>query len=71
MRKSLRQWPSKMAARRGSAIGGQLFMCVLVGGALGYGVDKLLHWNHWGLIAGILLGFTAWIWELWKMMGPK
>jgi F0F1-type ATP synthase assembly protein I len=54
--------------RSGGALGGQLVMCVLVGAGLGYGLDAFFGWPHWGMIGGIMVGFAAWLWELWKLM---
>lgn len=59
---------TQSAPKNGGALGGQLVMCVLVGAGLGYGLDVFFGWPHWGLIVGIILGFFAWLWELWKMM---
>ena len=36
----------------------ELFGGVLVGLAIGFGVDRLLGTNPWGLIGGVLLGFA-------------
>jgi F0F1-type ATP synthase assembly protein I len=51
-----------------AAAGGQLLASLVVGGALGAGVDYALGWWPWGLLAGILLGFLAWLRELWKLL---
>ena len=59
--------PSATAAAE-AATGGayriiaDLFGGVLVGLALGFGVDRLAHTAPWGLIVGVLLGFAVSIW---------
>ena len=40
----------------------ELFGGVIVGLALGFGVDWLLNTRPWGIIGGVLLGFAVSIW---------
>ncbi len=40
----------------------ELFAGVIVGLALGFGVDWLLDTRPWGIIGGVLLGFAVSLW---------
>lgn len=53
----------------GQAVAGQAYKIiaeliggVLVGLALGFGVDRLLGTTPWGLIGGVLVGFALSVW---------
>jgi len=39
--------------------GGEFGAAVIVGGLLGFGADQLLPTSPWGVLLGVLLGFTA------------
>ena len=39
---------------------------ILVGAAIGFGLDKLLGTTPWLLIVFLLLGFVAGIWNMWR-----
>lgn len=39
--------------------GGEFGAAILVGAAIGYGIDLWLHLSPWGLIVGLALGFVA------------
>ena len=43
----------------GFRLSSELIAGVIVGGLLGWGFDHLLSTSPWGLIAFVLLGFTA------------
>ena len=38
---------------------------VMIGLALGFGVDRFFGTNPWGLIGGVLLGFAVSVWMAW------
>ncbi len=44
---------------RGFRLSSELIAGVVVGAAIGWGIDKLLSISPWGLIVFVLLGFTA------------
>jgi len=44
---------------RGMRYGSEVFGGVLVGGALGFGLDYIAGWSPWGLIVGTMFGFAA------------
>lgn len=44
----------------GADIGIHLLVCVLVGGGLGFALDRWLGWAPWLMLAGGFLGFAAW-----------
>jgi F0F1-type ATP synthase assembly protein I len=44
---------------RVSLIGLNFVISILVGLALGWGVQQLWHWGHWVIIVGILLGIVT------------
>ena len=44
---------------RGFRLSSELIAGVVVGGAIGWGLDRLLSISPWGLIVFVLLGFTA------------
>ncbi|HEX2859805.1 MAG TPA: AtpZ/AtpI family protein [Alphaproteobacteria bacterium] len=52
-------------------IGIYLLVCILACGALGYATDSYFHSKPWGLLAGIALGFAAWLRQVWKMLNTK
>lgn len=56
---------------QGVAVAGNLVACVLVGMLLGWGVDWLLGSQPWGLILGLVLGFAAWLRELWGLISNE
>lgn len=47
------------AMARGFRLSSELIAGVVVGAAIGWGIDKLLSISPWGLIVFVLLGFTA------------
>jgi ATP synthase protein I len=50
-------------------LGINFFVSVIVGGAMGYGLDVLLGTKPWiMLLVGIPLGFAAAFRELWRFM---
>jgi ATP synthase protein I len=44
---------------RGFRLSSELIAGVVVGAAIGWGIDHLLSISPWGLIVFVLLGFTA------------
>jgi len=44
---------------RAASLGWNFVTAPLVGGALGYGADKLLGSYPWAMVAGMALGFAA------------
>ena len=44
---------------RGFRLSSELIAGVVVGAALGWGLDHMLSTSPWGLIVFVLLGFTA------------
>jgi ATP synthase protein I len=51
--------PHSQAVSQAYRIVAELFGGVLLGLALGFGVDRLLGTTPWGLIGGVLLGFAV------------
>ena len=47
------------ARARGFRLSSELIAGVVVGAALGWGLDRLLSTSPWGMIVFVLLGFTA------------
>ena len=47
------------AMARGFRLSSELIAGVVVGAAIGWGLDRLLSTSPWGLIVFVLLGFTA------------
>lgn len=39
---------------------------LLVGGGLGYGLDRWLGWTPYGLIGGLIVGFAAGVNNAWR-----
>jgi len=37
---------------------------VIVGAALGFGIDTLLHTSPWGLVVCLILGFITGVWNI-------
>ena len=52
----------------GAAAAGNVVACVGVGGLLGWGIDWWLGTLPWGFITGMVLGFIAWLRELWQLL---
>lgn len=52
----------------GMAAAGNVVACVGVGGMLGGLADWYFGTAPWGLIAGLFLGFAAWLRELWALL---
>ena len=44
---------------RGFRLSSELIAGVVVGAALGWGLDRMLSTSPWGMIVFVLLGFTA------------
>jgi ATP synthase protein I len=61
--KARNERPSAAERARGMSVGlrmaSDFTAAVIVGGALGWGVDYLFHTTPWGLIVLLLLGFVA------------
>ena len=53
---------------RGMSLGfrmaAEFVAAILVGAALGYGIDFLLHSSPWGLVVCLLLGFITGVWNV-------
>jgi ATP synthase protein I len=47
------------AMARGFRLSSELIAGVVVGAALGWGIDRMLSTSPWGMIVFVLLGFTA------------
>lgn len=56
------------APLRGVDVGVQFLTSLFVGGGLGYLLDWGMGWAPWGLLAGLFLGFAAWLRVLWKVI---
>ncbi len=58
-----RERPKYMAAGKGMGMGlrmaSDFAAAVIVGVALGWGLDTLFGWSPWGLLACLMLGFVA------------
>ena len=52
---------------RGADIGVHLLVCVIIGGGIGFALDRWLGWVPWAMLAGGFLGFAAWFRTLMKM----
>lgn len=50
-------------------LGADFVACVVVGGAIGWGIDRLIGIAPWGLIVFILLGFVAGILTVLRTAG--
>lgn len=59
------------ASFSGADLGIHLMVCVLVGGGLGYALDRWLGWMPWGMLGGGMLGFAAWLRTMWKVLGTR
>jgi ATP synthase protein I len=57
------------AMARGMRLSSELVAGVLVGGAIGYVLDRLLGSSPWGFIVFVLLGFAAGILNLMRAVG--
>ena len=57
----------KPPAFAGADVGINLVICVLVGGGLGYLLDRWLGWQPWAMLVGGVLGFGAWFRTLMRM----
>lgn len=55
---------------QGLAVAGNLVACVVVGMLLGWAVDWAFGTRPWGLMVGLVLGFAAWLRELWSLLNP-
>ena len=53
------------AMGEGMKVASEMLAALLVGGALGYGFDKLVGTTPWGLIVGIFIGFAAGMRNAW------
>ena len=56
------------ALGRAMRVASELLAAILVGTLLGWGLDRLLHAEPWFLLAGILFGFAAGLWNLYRAM---
>lgn len=56
------------APLRGVDVGLNLMVSVLVAGGAGYALDAWLQTRPAAMLVGGLLGFVAWLWQVWKMM---
>jgi ATP synthase protein I len=60
--------PVEIGAGKGRAIDqaykliGELVGGVIVGLALGFGIDRVFHVAPWGLLGGVLVGFAVSVW---------
>ena len=48
----------------GFRMAAEFVAAILVGAALGYGIDYLLHSSPWGLVVCLLLGFITGVWNV-------
>lgn len=55
----------------GMRAGSEFISAVIVGAAIGWGIDRLLHTNPAFLIAFFMLGVVAGIWNLIRQTSPK
>jgi ATP synthase protein I len=53
----------------GFRLSSELVAGVLVGGGIGWGLDRLLGISPWGLIVFLLLGFTAGVLNVMRSAG--
>ncbi|WP_041559548.1 AtpZ/AtpI family protein [Afipia carboxidovorans] len=60
---------SASAMARGFRLSSELIAGVLVGGAIGWGFDRLLSTSPWGLIVFFLLGFVAGVINVMRTAG--
>ena|SRR6185437_1714564 len=61
--------PDRSGMARALRLSSELVAGVLVGGAIGYGLDYWLGIRPWGLIVFVLLGFVAGIVNLMRAAG--
>lgn len=66
---SPRQTSDPSAIARGFRLSTELVAGVLVGAAIGWGLDKLLGISPWGLIVFLLLGFAAGVLNVMRAAG--
>ena len=55
----------------GARVGVELLSALVVGLAIGWGLDRWLHTGPLMLIIGVLLGGAAGIANVWRLMAPK
>ena len=55
----------------GYALGIHFFSCVMVGGAMGFGLDKLFGTKPWLMLVFLLLGFVAAFRAIWAFLNKK
>lgn len=60
------QHAGEQAVSQAYRIIAELFGGVLVGLAVGFGVDRFFGTTPWGLIGGVLLGFAGSVWMAWR-----
>lgn len=51
--------PPQSAASLALKMGGEFGAAVLVGAAMGWGVDQIAPSEPWGLVGGLIMGFAA------------
>jgi ATP synthase protein I len=51
--------PGLNGASRGYRLASEFVAAIVVGGALGYGIDFVAHTRPWAMIVLLLLGFAA------------
>jgi ATP synthase protein I len=66
---SPRQTTDTSAIARGFRLSTELVAGVLVGAAIGWGLDKLFGISPWGLIVFLLLGFAAGVLNVMRAAG--
>ena len=54
-----RKIAERLRQLRAASLGWNFVTAPLVGGAMGYGVDRLLGSYPWAMVAGIALGFVS------------
>ncbi len=51
--------PPQSAASLALKMGGEFGAAILVGAAIGWGIDQLAPTDPWGLVGGVIMGFAA------------
>lgn len=52
-------------------LGISFVVCILLCGGTGYALDGYYGSKPWGILAGMFLGFAAWLWQMWQVFKAK
>ncbi len=63
--------PPESAAGMGARIGVELAAALVVGGAIGYWLDRWLHTSPWFLLLFFVAGSAAGMLNVWRLISPR